>query len=93
MGNIKRNKMSLLKSKLAMPKKHTSFRFIKRWLLRLILGRHAYECMCRTLSYDPRLINCHMVDIVVRKDGKEVRIGADWLKHLRIIVDADITKR
>lgn len=28
--------------------------------------------------------NAHTIDIVIRKDGKEVRYEGDWLKHLRL---------
>jgi hypothetical protein len=55
---------------------------IKRFLLRLALGKRTYAYMCRTLSQDPRLPRCRLADIIVRQDGREVRIEADWLKTL-----------
>lgn len=27
----------------------------------------------------------HSIDIVIRRDGKETRYEADWLKHLRLL--------
>ncbi len=55
---------------------------MRRFLLRLVLGRWTYEYMCRSLAADPRLRNAHMADIVIRSDGRERRIEADWLKTL-----------
>ena len=51
-------------------------------LLRLALGDSKYHSMVRTLKQDPRILTAHDVDIVVRKDGVERRIEADWLKEL-----------
>lgn len=42
--------------------------------------------MARTLSHDHRIRSSKLVDIVVRKDGIERRIEADWVKTLAIIV-------
>jgi hypothetical protein len=66
-------------------------KYLQRWLLRLALGDRTYRYMCKTLSQDPRLKNCKLADIVVRKDGCEVRIEADWLKTLRKIAEVDLT--
>jgi len=66
-----------------------SFLF-RRLLLRWVLGKSAYNYMCRSLAYDPRLRNCRAVDIIIRKDGLERRIEADWLKKLRKIVAVDL---
>ena len=38
--------------------------------------------MVKCLRSDPRLPKAHEVDIVVRKDGREQRTQADWLKVL-----------
>jgi hypothetical protein len=66
---------------------------IKRLLLRLALGKRTYAYMCRTLSQDPRLPRCYLADIIVRQDGREVRIEADWLKPLCKLVKPDLTPR
>jgi hypothetical protein len=42
--------------------------------------------MIRTLSRDARVRNAHEVDFVVRKDGFERRIEADWIKKIARIV-------
>ena len=64
---------------------------IKRLLLRLALGKRTYGYMCKTLSQDPRLRSAKLADIIVRKDGREERIEADWLKNLARIVAIDLT--
>jgi hypothetical protein len=56
--------------------------WVRRLLLRLAVGRRTYDYMYKTLAYDPRLRTCHFADIVVRKDGRDERIEADWLKNL-----------
>lgn len=73
--------------------KHTNkpINFLRSLLLRLALGNRTYAYMCGTLSQDPRLRSCKLADIVVRKDGREVRVEADWLKDLCRIVSADLT--
>lgn len=65
--------------------------WIKRLLLMLVLGRRTYKYMCGSLKADPRLRNCRMADIVVRKDAVEKRVEADWLKTLYRIVERDKT--
>ncbi len=72
-------------------KKAMKMRVFRKWLLRLALGSRTYRYMCRTLSQDPRLPTCKLADIVVRKDGGEVRVEADWLKTLVKIVADDLT--
>lgn len=67
------------------------FKVLKSLLLRLALGSRTYRYMCKTLSQDPRLPSCREADIIVRKDGREVRVEADWLKELCRIVSADLT--
>lgn len=64
---------------------------MKRFLLKYILGKSTYEYMCRTLSQDPRLRSAKLADIIVRKDGRETRIEADWLKDLAKLVEKDLT--
>lgn len=55
---------------------------IRRVALRFALGWSAYDYMVRSLGHDPRCGDAREVDIVVRKDGVERRIEADWLKDL-----------
>lgn len=59
---------------------------IRRLLLRLVLGKRTYEYMQRTLAADRRLRTAYTVDIVIRKDGRERRLEADWTKALATIV-------
>jgi hypothetical protein len=63
---------------------------IRRFLLRLALGRRTYAYLCRSLAQDPRLPRAYMADIIVRKDGRERRIEADWLKKLARICGPDL---
>jgi len=58
----------------------------RRFLLRLALGRRTYQYMVRSITHDPRTRRARLVDIVVRKDGHERRIEADWVKNLARIV-------
>lgn len=60
--------------------------FIKRLLLRLAMGFGTYNYMCRSLKNDKRLPYARLADIVVRKDAKETRIEADWLRNLARII-------
>lgn len=66
------------------------FDLVRRIGLRLILGRRTYAYMCSTLGQDRRLPRARMADIVVRKDGREVRVEADWLKTLARICMPDL---
>ena len=59
---------------------------MRKMLLRLALGKRAYEYMVRTLECDPRIRTARTVDVVVRKDAVEQRIEADWLKNIARIV-------
>ncbi len=62
---------------------------MRRLLLRLALGRRTFDYMVRTLTYDYRLRSARDADIIVRKDGVEQRIEADWLKTIcRIVTKA-----
>lgn len=58
------------------------FQKFRAWLIRLALGKRTYEYMRRSLERDPRLRGCKLADIVVRQDGRERRIEADWLRNL-----------
>jgi hypothetical protein len=60
--------------------------FWRRFFLRLALGRRTYQYMVRSITQDPRTRRARQVDIVVRKDGLERRIEADWVKSLARIV-------
>jgi hypothetical protein len=53
--------------------------------LREALG-DGFNYAVRSLQYDPRIVNAHTVDIVIRKDGIERRLEADWLKQLARLV-------
>lgn len=59
---------------------------LRRLLLRIALGDRCYQYMVRTLCADPRLVSAREADVVVRKDGVERRIEADWLKPLARLV-------
>lgn len=59
---------------------------LRRLLLRLALGDSTYQYMVRVLNTDPRTPVAKDVDIVVRKDGVERRIEADWLKRIAKLV-------
>ena len=60
---------------------------LRRALLRLALGGRTYDYMRRSLGQDPRTKRARSVDIVVRKDGVERRIEADWAKDIARIVE------
>lgn len=51
-------------------------------LLRFALGRRTFEYMLRSIKADRRTPGARMVDIVVRQDGREERIEADWVKEI-----------
>jgi hypothetical protein len=55
---------------------------IRSLLLRLALGKRTFEYMVRSIRHDPRTQSARLVDIVVRKDGVEQRIEADWVKKI-----------
>jgi len=42
--------------------------------------------MCRSVQHDPRTRTAKEVDIVIRKDGMERRIEADWVKSVARII-------
>lgn len=58
----------------------------RRFLLRLVMGQRTYDYMVQSVLADRRCFNAKAVDIVVRKDGREKRIEADWIKKLYRIV-------
>ena len=51
------------------------------------LGDTTFYYMVRSLQRDPRIRYAHTVDIVIRKNGLERRIEADWLKKLARYVE------
>jgi len=59
---------------------------IRKLLLRLALGKRTYLYMCRSVQHDPRTRTAKEVDIVIRKDGMERRIEADWVKSVARII-------
>ncbi len=59
--------------------------FFKRLLLKIVFGK-SYDYMARSLVHDPRIKTAKIVDILVRKDGSEKRLEADWLKEMAKIV-------
>lgn len=61
--------------------------FMKRFLLRCALGRRTYDYMCRSINDDKRSPRAYEIDIVVRKDGVEKRIEADWVKTIAKIIN------
>jgi len=67
--------------------------FIKRLFLKLILGKRTYNYLCASLGYDPRLLKARTIDIIVRKDGREVRIEADWVKKIARILGEDLNSK
>lgn len=58
----------------------------RQLLLKLALGKRTYNYMAETVRQDPRTRRARQVDIVVRKDGLERRIEADWVKTIARIV-------
>jgi hypothetical protein len=50
------------------------------------LGEGQYQYMVRTLNQDARTPVARDVDVVVRKDGIERRVEADWLKPIAKLV-------
>jgi hypothetical protein len=63
----------------------------KTALLSTALGK-TYDSMVSTFTRYPGLRGAHMVDIIMRSDGKETRIQADWLKEIvRLVIPFDPT--
>lgn len=54
----------------------------RTWLLKIALGKRTFNYMIRSLRYDKRTPRARLVDIVVRQDGREQRIEADWIKNI-----------
>lgn len=67
--------------------KHQSSK-IRSLLLRLALGERTYNYMLKSIKYDKRTPGAKTVDIIVRQDGREERIEADWVRTI-----AKITKK
>lgn len=60
-------------------------RYPSRWralLLRVALGRRTFDYMLRSIKEDQRTPGAKLVDIVIRQDGREERIEADWVKKI-----------
>ena len=62
------------------------FRRTRALLLRLALGKRQFDYMNRSIKNDPRTPGARLVDIVVRKDAREVRTEADWIKRIARII-------
>lgn len=60
---------------------------IRALLLHLALGTNTFRYMVRSIKYDTRTPSSRWVDIVVRKDGVEERIEADWVKNIAKITN------
>jgi hypothetical protein len=59
--------------------------FFKRLLLKLILGKRTYEYMLKSL-FLYRINAASYTDIIVRLNGADKRIEADWLKNINKLV-------
>ena len=55
---------------------------LRRALFWLALGPYTYDYMRRSLGWDTRLRTARTVDLIVRKDGTEKRVEADWAKTI-----------
>jgi hypothetical protein len=67
------------------PQQHR-VKWLRRFLLWLALGPRTYRYMSDVLAQDPRAPRARLIDIVVRKDGVERRLEADWVRSLARIV-------
>lgn len=56
--------------------------FVQRVLLRIAFGPSLVRYMEKSVRFDPRTGSARWVDIIVRKDGHEIRVEADWVKHI-----------
>ena len=54
---------------------------LRRTLLRFILGHDTFADLMKALR-TRGLRQAHTIDVVMRIEGREVRIQADWLKAL-----------
>lgn len=63
-----------------------SFPRTRTLLLRLALGSRGFDYMNRTIKFDKRTPGARLIDIVVRQDGREERIEADWVKTIAKII-------
>lgn len=57
-------------------------KIIRRFFLWLALGPDTYRYVKGSVFSDHRAKSAHIIDLVVRKDAKETRIEADWVKSL-----------
>jgi len=68
---------------------YPGFTWLRRFLLRLALGKSTYRYMLRTMTENPVIARARLVDLVARKDAREHRIEADWLKTIARIAAPD----
>lgn len=54
----------------------------RMWLLRIALGPGTFDYMLRSIKSDKRTPGAKLVDIIIRQDGHEERIEADWVKKI-----------
>lgn len=59
---------------------------IRAVALRIALGGSTFDYMNRSVKTDKRTPSARMVDIIIRKDGREERIEADWVKTIARII-------
>lgn len=64
--------------------------WLRRLLLRLALGRQRYIYMTNSVLSDPRTPRARSVDVVVRRDGVERRIEADWIKFIARLLEPTV---
>lgn len=53
-----------------------------RKFLLWVVFRSEYKYLVKCIKTDPRLATSHQVDLIVRKDGRDLRFEADWIKVL-----------
>lgn len=67
--------------------------FVKRILLKFILGKNTYEYMVRSILHDPRSKKLDAnIDLLISQDGMDKRIEADWVKKIAKIVSTISTE-
>lgn len=52
-----------------------------------LFTEYGFGYVVRSLQADPRIRNPNTIDIIIRKDGVERRIEAQWLKELARLVE------
>lgn len=58
---------------------------IRRILLWLAVGPRTFRAMQRSVQKDTLRV-AHTIDILIRKDSRESRVEADWLKDLATVL-------